>query len=862
MADENTKPDVDVVVVGAGFAGLYLLHRLRELGFSARAFDVAAGVGGTWYWNRYPGARCDVQSIDYSYSFDADLQREWEWTEKYATQPEILRYLDHVADRFDLRRDITFETRVDHAKWDDDAAQWHLTTSAGESVSCRFYVMATGCLSAPKPPEIDGIDRYTGEVHLTSRWPHDGVDFTGKRVGVIGTGSSGIQSIPLIAEQVAELTVFQRTPNFTLPAHNGPVPAAKLEAFRTDPDGYRESARLSRAGIPSEVPELGALQVSDEERRESYEHVWERGELVAILGTYADTLIDPASNETLAEFVRDKIRGIVDDPATAEKLCPTSYPIGTKRPCLDTGYYATFNRPHVRLVDLNDDPIASITETGIDTAGESFTFDAIVFATGFDAMTGALVAVDIEGRDGVTLKDKWAEGPKTYLGLTTVGFPNFFAVTGPGSPSVLSNMAVSIEQHVEWITDCIDHMREHDFRAVEPTDAAEAGWVQHVNDFGDITLYPTADSWYMGANVPGKPRVFLPYVGGVDVYRTICDEVVADEYLGFSFRRDGESICHDGVVRRLAPDVGLMIEFIESLDLPEFDTLPMAEARELFDSIGAQQPPGPDVGEIVDSHLPGADGAPLDYRLYRPATPGPHPVVAYFHGGGWVFGSFVSDDAMCRDLCVRSDAVIVSVDYRHAPEHEFPAAVEDGFAAVQWLAVNAESIGGLPGQLAVAGWSAGGNVAAVAAQTARDAGGPELTGQLLLTPVTDSDFTRPSYLDNAEGCVLTRSLMEWFMRHYADPAEYTNPRLAPLRAADLSGLPPALVVTCEFDPLRDEGNAYAEALAAAGVDVRHVEARGQIHTSIPAVDLIVSGAEYRAIMADALRNFFGASVPA
>ncbi len=288
----------------------------------------------------------------------------------------------------------------------------------------------------------------------------------------------------------------------------------------------------------------------------------------------------------------------------------------------------------------------------------------------------------------------------------------------------------------------------------------------------------------------------------------------------------------------------------------------MAEARELFDSIGAQQPPGPDVGEIVDSHLPGADGAPLDYRLYRPATPGPHPVVAYFHGGGWVFGSFVSDDAMCRDLCVRSDAVIVSVDYRHAPEHPFPAAADDGFAAVQWLAVNAESIGGLPGQLAVAGWSAGGNVAAVAAQTARDAGGPELTGQLLLTPVTDSDFTRPSYVDNAEGYVLTRSLMEWFMRHYADPAEHTNPRLAPLRAADLSGLPPALVVTCEFDPLRDEGGAYAEALAAAGVDVRHVEARGQIHTSIPAVDLIVSGAEYRAIMADALRNFFGASVPA
>jgi acetyl esterase/lipase len=328
------------------------------------------------------------------------------------------------------------------------------------------------------------------------------------------------------------------------------------------------------------------------------------------------------------------------------------------------------------------------------------------------------------------------------------------------------------------------------------------------------------------------------------------------------FRRNGETICHDGVVRRLAPDVGLMIEFIETLGLPEFDTLPVAEARELFDAIGAEQPPGPDVGEIVDGNLAGADGAPLDYRLYRPATPGPHPVVAYFHGGGFVFGSHVSDDAMCRDLCVRSDAVIVSVDYRHAPEHPFPAAVDDGFAAVQWLAANADSIGGVPGQLAVAGWSAGANVAAVAAQMARNAGGPVLVGQVLLTPVTDSDFTRPSYVDNADGYVLTRSLMEWFMHHYADPAFHKNPKLAPLRAADHSGLPPALVVTCEFDPLRDEGNAYADALAAAGVEVRHVQARGQVHTSIPAVDLIVSGAEYRALMADALQSFFAARVPA
>jgi cation diffusion facilitator CzcD-associated flavoprotein CzcO/acetyl esterase/lipase len=852
VADNGTEPDVDVVVIGAGFAGLYMLHRLRGAGFTTTVLEAADDIGGTWYWNRYPGARCDIQSVDYSYSFDPELDDEWEWSEKYATQPEILRYMHHVADKHDLKRDIRFDARVESAVWDDDAATWTIRTEGGDQLTCRHYVMATGCLSMPKSPDIEGVERFTGDVHYTSRWPHERVDFTGKRVGVIGTGSSGIQSIPIIARQAEQLTVFQRTPNFSFPAHNGPVPEDKRAQLRERRDDYREEARWSGIGVPAERPEEGAFQIDDEERERRYEHVWERGELVAIGGAVNDLLVNPAANETMAEFVRGKIRSIVDDPATADLLCPTDHPLATKRPCLDTGYYETFNLPHVRLVDLRTTPIASITETGIDTTGpsggESFEFDAIVFATGFDAMTGAIVNVDIAGRDGLQLAEKWAHGPQTYLGLMSRGFPNLFMITGPQSPSVLSNMMVSIEQHVDWITDCLEYLRDRGFKAIEPTETAEAGWVQHVNDYADITLYPQANSWYMGANVPGKPRVFLPYVGGVDRYRQVCIDVVEEGYLGFHRSGDGRAECNDGVVRRAQPDVTLMLEAMAELQLPTMDTMSVDEARAFSVALSAERPPGPDVGEVLDGILPGADGQ-LRYRLYRPTTPGPHPVVAYFHGGGWVLGSHDSDDPLCRDLCVRADAMIISVDYRHAPEHRFPAAAEDGLAAVTWIADHAEELDGLPGQLAVCGWSAGGNVAAVACQMARDAGVPHISGQVLICPVTDSDFSRPSYEENGEGFILTRSLMDWFWDHYADPEERTDHRVAPLRAADLTGLPPALVATCEFDPLRDEGAAYAEALAAAGVPTRHLACRGQMHTSIPAVDVILSTAPIRADIA-------------
>ncbi|BBZ39643.1 flavin-containing monooxygenase [Mycobacterium conspicuum] len=854
---DRTAPAVDVVVVGAGIAGLYLAYRLSRAGYGFRVFEAGDDLGGTWYWNRYPGARVDVPSVDYMFSFDPDWRRDWQWSEKYATQPEILRYLNHVADKHDLRRHLTFSTRVERARWDDDASLWRVRTDGGDEVSARFVVMATGCLSMPKPPEVDGLERFGGEVYFTSRWPHEPVDFANKIVAVIGTGSSGVQLIPVIAQEARELVVFQRTPNFSIPARNGPLSAEKL-AQLTDESEYRAAARISWGGIPGERSIIQTFSVSEPERQERFERAWQGGLLFDTFTVFSDVLSNPAANHELAEFFRNKIRSIVADPQTAADLCPTDHPIGTKRPCLDTNYYATYNLPHVRLVNIRKHPIRHVTETGIDTADESFDFDAIVFATGFDAVTGAITAVDFRGRNGLALKDKWADGPHTYLGLTTVGFPNLFFITGPGSPSVLSNMAVSIEQHADWVLDCLGHLSASGFDVIEATELAEAGWMQHVNDCADITLYPAANSWYMGANVPGKPRVFLPYCAGVDFYRVSCDEVAARDYLGFRLSGPHGSRCNDGVVRRLQPDVEMVLMEAAALNPPRIESLPVDDARALYQQMSTTLPPGPDVGEIIDDVMPGPAGD-LAYRLYRPPTPGPHPVIVYFHGGGYVLGGATSDDPLCRDLCVRSDAIVISADYRHAPEHRFPAAIDDGMAALRWVADNTEALGGRPGRLAVCGWSAGGGIAAVVCRLARDMGGPTIVGQALLTPLTSGDMTRASFAENADGYGLTTPLLGWFYDHYIDVADRADPRFAPLEAADLTGLPPAIVVTAEFDPLRDVGEAYAAALDAAGVPTEYVRARGHTHLSVPMVDAVISGAPIRARMAAALRGFFAAT---
>lgn len=851
----NTKQEsFDVVVVGAGFAGLYLIHKLRQLGLSVKVFEKGDDVGGTWYWNRYPGARCDIESVDYSFSFDPELEQEWEWSEKYATQPEILRYAQHVAERFDLRRDISFETRVEKAAWDENSSSWSVTTHKGETLTSRFFIMASGCLSQPKDLDIEGVENFTGEIYRTHSWPHNGVDFSGKRVGVIGTGSSGIQSIPLIAEQADRTVVFQRTANYSIPAGNGPIPADKQDV-KSRYREYREEARWTKGGVPGPVGMEFALSVSEEERQERYEKLWAKGIISHLSLEFADLMINKDANDTLSEFAREKIRSKIDDPDLAEKLLPTEFPICTKRPCLDTNYFETFNKPNVDLVSIKEDPIETITKTGIATRDHSFDFDAIVFATGFDAMTGALLAVDIRGAGGQSLAEKWENGPLNYLGLSVEGFPNFFMITGPGSPSVMSNMILSIEQHVEWIADCLTFMDKNNLETLEPTKTAEIGWVEYGTATSDMTLYPLAKSWYMGANVPGKPRVCLPYLGGVDAYRRVCDDVAADDYLGFKFTGAKGERLNDGLVRRQQPDVFALLEIMAQMELPPFETMSPEEARATNIALGAANPPGPKVGAVVDGKYPGAQGE-LDYRLYRPDTPGPHPVTLYFHGGGWLLGDHTSDDAFCRDLCNNANSIVVSANYRHAPEHRFPAAADDGFAALNWVAQNIESLGGIGGELAVCGWSAGGNIAAVVCQLARDAGGPDIRGQVLITPVVDGADDRASMADNGEGFVLTKALMDWFWDHYADPADRAHPKASPLNAEDLSNLPPAFIVTAQFDPLRDQGKAYADALAKAGTASTYVCYPGQIHTSFASVGSIPTANAARQQIASALRQSF------
>jgi cyclohexanone monooxygenase len=523
----------DVVVVGAGFAGMYMLHKLRGLGLTARVYEQGSAVGGTWYWNRYPGARCDVESMQYSYSFSDELQQEWDWSERYAPQPEILKYANHVADRFNLRSDIQFDTRVISAEFDESTNCWSVTTSDGKTVTAQYVVLATGCLSNAKMPEIKGIDQFEGKVYHTGHWPHEAVDFTGQRVAVIGTGSSGIQSVPVIAEQASHLTVFQRTANFSIPARNAGLTEEERQWFRARYPEIRRFAREeARNGIYTEMPDRGALDDGDDERRAKYEARWHRGGLT-FMSVYNNLALDKTANDTAADFVREKIAEIVRDPETAKLLQPNSHPIGTKRICIDTDYFATFNRSNVTLVDIKSNPIEEITAHAVRAGAKDYEVDALVLATGFDAMTGSVARIDIRGRNGQTLNEKWAEGPKTYLGLMSAGFPNLFIITGPGSPSVLSNMIVSIEQHVDWISDCVATMRAQCLETMEASTDAEDKWVAHVNAVAYTTLYPQANSWYMGANVPGKPRIFMPYIGGVGPYRKICDKVAAKGYEGF-----------------------------------------------------------------------------------------------------------------------------------------------------------------------------------------------------------------------------------------------------------------------------------------------------------------------------------------
>jgi cyclohexanone monooxygenase len=537
MAARTSEPaKFDAIIIGAGIGGLYAIHRLRQLGLKVRAFEAGGGVGGTWYWNRYPGCRCDVESMEYSYSFSEEMQQRWHWPERYGTQPEILRYLNHVADRFDLRRDIEFNTRVKEATFDSKTNTWTVKTEKGNAATARFCIMATGNLSTPRRPDYPGLEGFKGQWYHTGLWPHDGVDFTGLRVGVIGTGSSGVQSIPIIAKQAEHLYVFQRTANFSLPARNAPMDPEKERLHKEQYAERRRAAFGTPFGIAGYPPPVkSALEATEEERLRAYEAKWAEGGSISFLYSFTDLLLSKAANETASEFVRRKIRATVKDSRTAELLCPSDHPIGTKRLILDTDYYETYNRGNVTLVDIREKPIMEITPTGLRTAGADYALDAIVFATGFDAMTGAMKEIDIHTDAGMSITEKWEYGPRTYLGIMIAGFPNLFMITGPQSPGVKSQMILACEQHVDWIADCLAHLRNEGFSRIEAEESAEDAWVRHNNDVADRTLYPLANSWYVGANIPGKPRVFMPYVGGVSAYKKKCDDVAARGYEGFRF---------------------------------------------------------------------------------------------------------------------------------------------------------------------------------------------------------------------------------------------------------------------------------------------------------------------------------------
>ncbi len=540
----NDRPDV--LVVGAGFAGMYAVHRFRELGLTVRVLEAGGDVGGTWYWNRYPGSRCDVPSLEYSYGFSPELEREWDWPEVFSSQEDILAYANHVADRFDLRRDMQFDTRIVSVNYQEDEDVWRLTSEAGEVFEAPFCVMATGCLSVPNTPRLPGADAFDGLVLHTGLWPHEPVDLTGKRVGIIGTGSSGVQVIPELARQAGHLCVFQRTPVYTVPANRKAMRADVQQEFRENYRSIREMQQRNMGGVSGYRPLRGAraapsvpgerasrtgiLDLDAEQRRAI---IAERG--VETLLNFPDVYTDPEANEVANALYRDAVREAVRDPETAQKLMPKDYGLGCKRQVLDRDFFETFNRDDVTLVDLRRTPIETLTSDGVMTSDAHYDLDVLVYATGFDAMTGALMRANVRGRNGQALADKWRYGPVAYLGLQMRGFPNLFTVTGPGSPSVLCNMLVAIEQHVNWIGDCIIWLRETSRTHIEPLADSETEWAAHVNEVAEGTMYtaPSCNSWYLGANIPGKARLFMPYVGGYPRYRERCERETASGYPGF-----------------------------------------------------------------------------------------------------------------------------------------------------------------------------------------------------------------------------------------------------------------------------------------------------------------------------------------
>ena len=831
------RPEHDVVVIGAGFAGLYAVHKLRnEMGLAVAGFEATEGVGGTWWWNRYPGSRCDLESVHYSYSFSPDLQREWEWTERYASQPEILSYLERVAEKFALRKSFRFNTRVTSLDWSDETQCWTVRTNDGKTCTSRFVVSGVGNLSVPKEPDFVGADTFQGDLYWTSRWPHDKVDFTGKRVAVIGTGSTGIQIVPEIAEQAAHVAVFQRTANFAAPLGNQSVEPSKRRWNAEHHDELRSGARNSFLGVPLEPAMESAFDVSDEQRRRVYDDYWQKGGFGLLASTFADLVIDERANETLAEYIRERIRERVEDPSTAALLCPTDHPYGSKRPPFETNYYETFNRSNVELIDARSAPIEQITPNGIRTSQASYEFDAIVLATGFDAVTGPLLGLNVTGRDSLPLEKKWADGPTSYLGIQVAGFPNFFMITGPQSAALQYNIPLAIEDHVDFVASAIAKVAADDALTFEATPEAELAWGTLTEGVLHLTVIPQAKgSWYMGENVPGKPRAAYLFPGGAPLYRAICSQV---EHLSFAGFAVGGVPTSAPPFVHLEPSTALLLIALLNQGLKPLHEYGLEELRATIDSLTKLQAPAPEMRVELLTTPPG--------RLYVPESDEPMPVVLFFHGGGWMAGSPAAADAPCRHLAADLGAIVFAVEYRLTPEHPFPAAPDDAFAALQWARDHIINYGGDPERLVVMGESAGANLAAVTALRARDAG-IGLAAQVLLYPPIDPEAQTASRTEFIGAPFFSTEAINAMWAVYLNGADAT-PMAAPSRAASLAGLPPTLLLTAECDPLRDEGEDYGRTLTNAGVPVEQHRLSGQLHAAFNMDGFIRAAREFHTLI--------------
>lgn len=813
----------DVVVIGAGFSGLYAVHKMRnELGLSVRAFEAADGIGGTWWWNRYPGARCDFESVHYSYSFSDEIQREWEWTEKFAPQREIRSYLEWVADRLELRRSFQFGTRVESLTWDEPSATWAVRTSDGEVCSARYVVSCVGGLSHPKSVDFPGADLFTGELYRTSSWPEHEVDFAGKRVGVVGVGASGIQLVTAIAEKTGALTIFQRTPNFVGRLGNEPVAPEQRRWNAENHEQIRGESGSYLMGLPYDRALLPASAASPEERREVYDRYWERGGFSLLTSTFNDLLFNPESNETAAEYVRGKIREQVKDPATAQLLSPRDHPYATKRPPFVDGYYDIYNLPHVQLVDAAAAPIQEITETGIRTADATYEFDMIVLATGFDAFTGAQLAIPTIGRDGMTLQSTWQDGPRNYLGMLGAGFPNLFTIVGPLSAAGVVNTTMVTEKQVEFATALVSEMQSRHATTVEATADAEERWVHLCRAIIAMSLYSASPkSWHVGGNVEGKAVTGYTFMLGAPMYNAIIEQARSHGFAGLSF--DGVATEVPPLVR-LDPAAAVVVAGMLNGGTPPMEQLTPEMMRGLMDAMGGMQITGPDM-RVEEIDVP-------RMRIYIPdsvAVEGAEnaPVLIMYHGGGFVSGSLETLDPTCRRYADSLGAIVVSATYALAPEHPFPAGPDDAFAALLWVREYIGAYGGDADRIALMGESAGAHLAAVTAIRARDEQIP-VAAQILMYPVIDPDADSPSRTELSGGPFLTAAACEKFWAMYLDGADITA-QTSPNRTTSLAGLAPALVLTMELDLLHEEAENYADLLAAAGVTMEKQRFDGLFH---------------------------------